>query len=93
MVIGRTDRDLCPVVALLGYIESRGDQPGPFFLTSASLPLLKQQFISQFQAILETLGLPAEDYTGHSFRIGAAPAAALGADSLTPSYALRMLEL
>ena len=77
VVLGRTDRDLCPVSALLGYIAFRGDQPGPFFLSSTRVPFLKQEFITHFRAVLGALGLPSEDYAGHSFHIGAATSAAL----------------
>ena len=35
VVLGRTDRDLCPVAAVLGYIAHRGDRLGPFFLKSS----------------------------------------------------------
>lgn len=77
VILGRTGRDLCPVAALLGYIAQRGDVAGPFFLTANREPLLKQDFINKFRAVLRALGLPAEDYAGHSFRIGAATSAAL----------------
>ena len=78
VVLGKTGLDLCPVAAVLGYIDSRGeDQPGPFFLTTAKTPLSKSEFIGKFRAVLGRIGLPAEDYAGHSFRIGAATSAAL----------------
>ena len=50
--------------------------PGPFFRTRDSKPLLKPKFVSEVGKALSTLGLPACDYAGHSFRIGAATAAA-----------------
>ena len=77
VVLGKTGADLCPVAAVLGYIALRGDQPGPFFLTPAKTPLSKSDFIGKFRAVLGRIGLPAEDYAGHSFRIGAATSAAL----------------
>lgn len=77
VVLGKTDQDLCPVTAVLGYVNRRGDRPGPFFLKSSGVPLLKSDFIRSFRDILRLLGLPAEDYAGHSFRIGAATSAAL----------------
>ena len=71
--------DLCPVPAVLGYIALRGDQSGPFFLTTTRVPLTKRKtdFITNFRVILGRIGLPAEDYAGHSFRMGAATSAAL----------------
>ena len=75
--LGRTESELCPVAALLGYILSRGDQQGPFFLDSSSTPLLKAPFINQLRSILIALGVPQDQYAGHSFRIGVATSAAL----------------
>ena len=77
VVLGRTGLELCPVAAVLSYIVRHGSQPGPFFLTTAGAPLVKQEFVSEFRKILAAVGLPAEDYAGHSFRIGAATSAAL----------------
>ena len=74
VVLGKTGLDLCPVAAVLGYIALRGDQLGPFFLTASKVPLSKSDFIG---TVLGRIGLPAEDYAGHSFRIGAATSAAL----------------
>ena len=77
MVLGRTGEELCPVAAVLAFMACRGDQPGPFFLTTAKIPLTKSDFISNFRSVLDSIGLPAADYAGHSFRIGAATSAAL----------------
>ena len=77
VVLGRTGCDLCPVAAVLGYTAARGSQQGPFFLTSAQRPLLKEQFVAEIRKLLVTLGLPDHQYAGHSFRIGAATSAAL----------------
>ena len=75
--LGRTDTVLCPVKALLTYIEWRGSQPGPFFLDSSKAGVTKPWFITQLRTILEGIGLPHQDYASHSFRIGAATTAAL----------------
>ena len=77
IVVGRTGRNLCPVTAVLHYISRSGEHSGPFFLTSQKLPLTKPEFVAEVRKVLETLGLPAESYAGHSFRIGAATTAAL----------------
>lgn len=50
---------------------------GLFFLTTAKVPLTKPDFISIFRGILDSIGLPAADYAGHSFRNGAAISAVL----------------
>ena len=77
VVLGRTGLELCPVAAVLAFMACRGDQPGPFFLTTARVPLTKSDFISILRTLLASIGLPAADYAGHSFRIGAATSAAL----------------
>ena len=77
IIIGRTDTPICPVAALVAYISLRQDQPGPFFISRQSTPVTKGWLVQQIRAILAGLGLPQNDYAGHSFRIGAATAAAL----------------
>ena len=39
MVLDRTGRYLRPVAAVLAFTAHRDDQPGPFFLTTAKVPL------------------------------------------------------
>jgi len=77
IVVGVTGSDICPVAALAQYLAGRGPQPGPFFLDSKGLTLTKPDFVRQFREILQTLGMPAHEYAGHSFRIGAATTAAI----------------
>ena len=77
IILGRTDQDLCSVTAMLGYIAYRGSRPGPFFLVSQDKPLLKVQFVPEIRKVIATMGLPQEQFAGHSFRIGAATSAAL----------------
>ena len=77
IIVGRTDRELCPVGAILAYVAARGDRQGPFFLSSSMSPLTKPTFITELRKILMALGLPDVNYAGHSFRIGAATSAAL----------------
>ena len=60
--IGKTDCPLCLVVAIMAYMASRGPSPGPFFKLANGFKL--------------AVGLPESDFAGHSFRIGAATAAA-----------------
>ena len=76
VVIGRTGNDLCPVTALLRYIEVRGNLPGPFFLDTSHHTIAKPYFIAQIREILTSIGLPQHHFAGHSFRIGAATTAA-----------------
>ena len=74
--IGRTDGPLCPMAAVLTYIEIRGTADGPFFMLSSGQPLIKSHFISEIRHALQALGLPYQNFAGHSFRIGAATTAA-----------------
>ena len=77
IVLGREQSALCPVAALLGYIAARGDKPGPFFTNSSGKPLTKSVFVGEIWTILGALGVPQDQYAGHSFRIEAATSAAL----------------
>ena len=77
IILGRTGSYLCPVAAVLGFIASRGSQPGHFFLNSKGETLQKPTFIAKIRQILENLGFPQHQYAGHSFMIGAATSATL----------------
>ena len=53
VVLGATEADLCPVAALLDYLSSRGDSPGPLFMFSdgsrCTAPGLFRKFSEHFQ--------------------------------------------
>lgn len=74
--VGRTGCQLCPVAAVLAYMAIRGDQAGPFFKASDGRPLTKASFTKEVREVLQAIGLPYQNFAGHSFRIGAATAAA-----------------
>ena len=74
--LGRTYNDLCPVAALLAYIAVRGGGDGPLFKFGNGRFLTRARFITRIREALEVLGLNSLNYAGHSFRIGAATAAA-----------------
>ena len=74
--VGKTGCPLCPVVAVIAYMTARGNQPGPFFQLHNGTPLTKAMFTKRIRLALQELGLPYGDFAGHSFRIGAATAAA-----------------
>ncbi len=78
IVLGATGQPLCPVTAILRYIQARGPSPGVFFRKSPSEPVLKPWFVDQLRDVLAAVGLPRHQYAGHSFRIGAATTAAMG---------------
>ena len=74
--IGKTDGPLCPVTAVIAYMAVRGPSPGSFFKLANGLPFTKSSFTSKIRAGLQAVGLPESSFAGHSFRIGAATAAA-----------------
>lgn len=76
VVIGKTQDSLCPVAAVCAFMAQRGTSPGPFFVFPDGTPLTKPRFVEIIRAALEELGLPQEQFAGHSFRIGAATTAA-----------------
>ena len=77
--LGRTDRDLCPVAALLSYIEVRGLQPGPLFVWQNGQQLTRQVLVNRIREALSSVGVDPAPYSGHSFCIGAATSAAAAA--------------
>ena len=74
--IGRTGTEVCPVNLTLQYVAERGPSPGPFFRRSDGSPLTKAFFVASVRQALVRLGVDPRSYAGHSFRIGAATAAA-----------------
>ena len=57
-------------------IGGGGGGGGPFFRFANGAPLTKVRFTDRVRAILQDAGLPYNHFAGHSFRIGAATAAA-----------------
>lgn len=76
LFIGRTGTDLCPVAALLDYLQARGTSPGPLFCFADGRPLTRQLFVVLVRDALKKAGIDQSKYCGHSFRIGAATTAA-----------------
>ena len=74
--VSKTNGPLCPVTATMHYMTVRGAAAGPFFILKNGTPLTKSTFTARIREALQALGLPAEHFAGHSFRIGAATAAA-----------------
>lgn len=74
--VGKTGCPICPVAAVTVYMVRRGNNRGPFFQFANGTPLTKAKFTDQIRAILQEVGLPYNHFAGHSFRIGAATAAA-----------------
>ena len=74
--LGGSGDEVCPIAALVEYVASRGSAPGPFFMLAEGSPLTKPTFVAAVRQALRELGLDESLYAGHSFRIGAATAAA-----------------
>ena len=74
--VGKASPLRCPVVAVVSYMAMRGQQPGLFFRRQSGKPLTKPQFIAEVKKALTAAGLDHGPFSGHSFRIGAATAAA-----------------
>lgn len=68
--------DLCPVKALSVYISLRGHVPGPLFLNFDGSPCTIARYRSDLARVVACAGLSSFGITPHSFRIGAATAAA-----------------
>ena len=73
--VGRTDTILCPVAAVLAYLALRKPGEGPLFRFESGQALTRPCLVSAVRKALAEAGLTPEDYTGHSFRIGAATTA------------------
>ena len=74
--LGRTGTILCPVAAVLAYLSIRPSTPGPLFIFHDGTPLSRAQLISHLRDALSQVGVKATNFSGHSFRIGAASTAA-----------------
>ena len=74
--VGRTNKPLCPVSALLAYMVIRGNKPGPLFIFQDGRPLTRPRFVTEVRNALMSAGIDPKPFSGHSFRIGAATTAA-----------------
>ena len=74
--LGRTNTIPCPVAALLNYLSLRPSSSGPLFLLQDGSKLTRVAFVASLRSALAQTGVDSTHYSGHSFRIGAATAAA-----------------
>ena len=58
------------------FVSRRGTAEGAFFRFADGTPLTKPHFVELVREALTRAGVPVSAYSGHSFRIGAATAAA-----------------
>ena len=76
LYLGRTGNTLCPVAAVLGYLAIRPSTPGPLFHFQDGTPLSRTHLVTHIRDALSRAGIDASQFSGHSFRIGAASTAA-----------------
>ena len=76
LLLGKTNQSLCPVNAMKTYLGFRTNTPGPLFQYQSGTPLTKDALTSETRSLLAMSGLNPAHYAGHSYRIGAATAAA-----------------
>ena len=74
--LGRTNTTPCPVAAILNYLSIRTSSPGPLFLFRDGTTLSRATLVAHLRTALAQVGIDASQYSGHSFRIGAATSAA-----------------
>lgn len=74
--LGSSKGDICPVRALLDYLNVRLPTPGTLFMFESGAPLTRPTLVSKLQQALQQAGLHHSEYNGHSFRIRAATTAA-----------------
>lgn len=78
LYVGRTFKPVCPVIVMLTYLVVR-KQPrdeGPLFRCEDGAPLSRPALVAWLRTTLESAGIDARHFSGHSFRIGAASTAA-----------------
>ncbi len=77
ITIGKHEsKEVCPVGAMQQYLTMRPQGEGPLFIHLQGEPLTAAQFSSVLKKGIQTIGLDPENFSSHSFRIGAATAAA-----------------
>ncbi len=73
--------NLCPITALLSFIQGRGNASGPFFAYPGGSGISRSKFNSALHLCLERCGLSSSEFKSHSFRIGGASYLALQGQS------------
>ena len=73
LYLGRAGNILCPISAVLSYLAIR---PSTLFIFQDGTPLSRSKLITILRNSLSQLGVEATKFSGHSFCIGAASAAA-----------------
>ena len=61
---------------MLAYLAVRATTPGPLFLYQDGTTLSREHFTHHLRQAVQLVGLCPDNFSGHSFRIGAATTAA-----------------
>ena len=86
--LGKSGSTLCPVFAILSYLAVRPNTKGALLVRADGSPLTRDQFVRLVKMALSAANIDASAYSGHSFRIGAASAAAAAG---VPAYFIKAL--
>ncbi len=88
----KNNSDICPVNALMRYFSLRrglvGNLQEPLFLLPPMQVLTRKTFMDLFHRVCLAANVSCDGLKGHSFRIGAATAAA---EAQTPDYLIQTL--
>ena len=76
VIVERTEEELCPVAAMVTYMDLHDQGDGPLFRFKDGHPLMQQGLVTKMWEMLKRIGIDCQKYSGHSFRIGAATTAA-----------------
>lgn len=76
LFLGATGCELCPVTSMLAFLAIRHSSPGPLFVFQDGSPLSREGLVAALRQALDSVGISVSPFSGHSFRIGAATAAA-----------------
>lgn len=73
--LGISGNEVCAVRALMCYLHRRGGDAGPLFRHTTGVPLTRSTLTAWLRSAVARAGLEG-NFSGHSFRIGAATSAA-----------------
>ena len=73
--IESTNSSVCAVRAMTNYLHLRGNKAGPLFVHETGHPLTRKDLVACIKDATARIGLEG-NYSGHSFRVGAATTAA-----------------
>ena len=74
--LAKTEKPVCPVMAMLPYLALQGGQPGPLFILEDGSFLTRSSFTTLLRNTLNSAGIDSSKFASHSFRSGAATTAA-----------------